>query len=342
MTIEEAAGRILPPDEEAMRAAQERLDTRAKLPGSLGGLETAVVRLAGVQRTAAPRLDGKRAVVFCADNGVTAEAISPSDPAVTAAQAVNFARGGGTINAFARRAGAEVQVVDIGIATPYKEEKVLRRVIRRGTGNIAAGPAMTREECCAAVEAGMALAAEGARDGVRLLLTGEMGIGNTTTSSAVAALLLGLPPEEVAARGAGAPERVAHKAAVIRRALETNRPDPSDPLDVLAKVGGLDMAGMCGLYLGGAAAGVAVMMDGVISCAAALAAARVAPGAAAYMFPSHCSAEPAGRLLLGALGMEPLITAGLCLGEGTGGVLGAALLDYALDAYYQVVGIDEI
>ena len=341
-TLEQAAAAVRPPDEEARRAAQQRLDTRAKLPGSLGELETAVVRLAGIARTPFPRIDHKQVLVLCADNGVTAEGISPSDPAVTAAQAVNFARGGGTINAFARRAGADVRVIDVGIATPYAQAGVENRVIRRGTGNIAAGPAMTAAECRRAVETGIALAREAADAGMQLLLTGEMGIGNTTTSSAVAAVLLGLPPERVTARGAGSLERVAHKAAVIRRAIAVNAPDPADPLDVLAKVGGLDMAAMCGVYIGGAACGLPVMMDGVISCAAALAAALLVPAAAAYMLPSHCSAEPAGRLLLEELGMKPLLTAGLCLGEGTGAVLGAVLLDYALEAYTRVVGIDEI
>ena len=342
MTLEQATAQIRLPDANARAAARRRLDTRAKLPGSLGRLEDAIVGLAGMQRTAFPRLNNKLVVVVCADNGVTAEGISPSDPAVTAAQAMNFARGGGTINAFARRLGAPVRVVDVGIATPYAPEGVERRVVRRGTGNMTAGPAMSAEECRQAVETGIDLAKEAAADGVQLLIPGEMGIGNTTSSSAVASVLLQMPPEEIAARGAGAPERVAHKADVIRRALERNRPCLSDPLDVLAKVGGLDIAALCGLYIGAASCGIAALLDGIISCAAALAAVRLAPAVREYLLPSHCSAERAGALLLEALDMKPLITAGLCLGEGTGGVLGAALLDYALAAYEQVVGIDDI
>lgn len=342
MTLEQAAAAIRPPDGAAMQAARRRLDTRAKLPGSLGELETGIIRLAGMARTPWPCIAQKQVLVLCADNGVVAEGISPSSPAVTAAQAVNFARGGGTINAFARRAGAQVRVVDVGIASPYEEDRVEKRIIRRGTANIAAGPAMSPEECRRAVETGIALACEAANAGTQMILTGEMGIGNTTTASAVAALLLGLAPETVTARGAGTAEKTAHKAAVIRRAITCSAPDADNPLDILAKVGGLDMAAMCGVYIGGAARGLPVVMDGVISCAAALAAVRLVPAAAAYLLPSHCSAEPAGPLLLGALGMKPLITAGLCLGEGTGAVLGAALLDFALDAYEQVVGIDEI
>ena len=342
MTLEEAAAAVRSPDEAAMKAAKARWDSRAKLPGSLGGLETLVIRLAGIQRTPTPRADHKRAVVFCADNGVAVQGVTPSPVHITADQAVNFARGGGTINVFARGCGAQVQVIDVGVATDYDEPGVLRRVVRRGTGDITAGPAMTAAECRAAVETGVAAACEAAREGIQLLITGEMGIGNTTTSSAVAALLLDQPLELVTAKGAGTPQRTAHKIEVLHRAIARNHPDPADPLDVIAKVGGLDIAALCGLYIGCAANGLAAFVDGVISGAAALCAARLVPLSRNYMLPSHCSAEPAGRLLLDALGLSPLITAGMCLGEGTGGALGALLLDQALAAYYDVVGIDEI
>ena len=333
---------IQPLDAEAMSQAEARWDSLAKLPGSLGALEAAVIRLAGIQRTARPDLSKKRALVLAADNGVLAEGISPSAMEVTAAQAVNFARGGGCINAFARRCGADVVSVDVGIATPYDEPGVVRRTVRHGTGNIAEGPAMSREECLEALEVGASLAREAARDGVRLVIVGEMGIGNTTTSSAVASLLLDQPLEAVTAKGAGSPQRVAHKIQVLKKAIEVNSPDSADALDVLAKVGGLDMAAMCGVYIGCAICGIAAIIDGVISSAAALCAVRLVPACRAYLFPSHCSAEPAGRLLLEALGFSPLITAGLCLGEGTGGALGACLLDAALDAYDHVVPLDAI
>ena len=338
-TLQEAVDRIRPLDAKAQMEAQGRWDSRAKLPGSLGDLEWAVVRLAGIRRTASPEAARKQVVVFCADNGVTAESVSPSDPRITAAQAVNFAEGGGTINALSRHLSADVLVVDIGIATPCRHPGILYRSIRPGTGNIACGPAMTAEECRQAVEIGISLAEEAASRGTDLLITGEMGIGNTTTASAVASLLLGRPPKEVTAKGAGQPSAVAHKAAVIRRAIDINRPCPQDPLDIIRKVGGLDIAGMCGLFIGGAACGLPVVIDGIISAAAALSAARIAPLRQGYMLPSHCSPEPAGRLLLDALGLSAPIQAGLCLGEGTGGVLGAALLDYALSAYYEVVDI---
>ena len=232
--------------------------------------------------------------------------------------------------------------MDVGISTRYEEPRVDKRLIRPGTGNIACGPAMTEAECIQAICTGIQLAQEAGDDGIQLLITGEMGIGNTTTSSAVASVLLDIPPEHITARGAGTPERVAHKAAVIRKAISLNRPDRNDPMDILAKVGGLDMAAMCGLYIGCASSGIAVMIDGIISSAAALCAARLAPIASAYMFASHRSAEPAAGYLLDALGLSPLITANLCLGEGTGGALAAVLFDCALDAYYDVVAIDEI
>lgn len=342
MTIEDIRGWIRPADESSMKQARVRLDRMAKLPGSLGELETAVVRLAGLQRASQPDIRCKTAVVFCADNGVIRQGVTPSEQKVTAAQAVNFARGGGVVNAFARKAGAEVLVVDVGIATPYAEPKVVRRTVRTGTGDISREPAMSREECLAAVEVGIDTALTLSRSGCRLAVAGEMGIGNTTTASAVSAVLLGRPPEEVTGRGAGGTSVVARKTEVVRRAIENNRPDPNDPVDILAKVGGLDIAAMCGLYLGGAAAGMAVMIDGLISSAAALCAVRLVPGAIIALFPSHMTAEAAGPLLMRSLGLRPLIDAGLCLGEGTGGLLGALLLDSALAAYNEVVSIDDI
>lgn len=342
MTLEQTLEEIRPLDADAQKQAKDRWDSRAKLPDSLGLLEWAVIRLAGIQRTDKPSIAEKQVIVLCADNGVTAESISPSDPSVTAAQAVNFAKGGGTINAFANRLGAPVVCVDVGISTEYEHPGVRRHTVRKGTGNITCGPAMSMEECILAVEIGISLAKDAADTGVQLLIPGEMGIGNTTTSSAVAAVLLNRPPEEVAAKGAGSQDKIRHKAAVIRRAIQRNRPNPADPLDILAKVGGLDMAAMCGVYLGGAACGIPVMVDGLISAASALCAARLSPLAQNYMLPSHCSAESTARLLLDALGLPPMITAGMCLGEGTGGVLGAALLDYALAAYTDVVDIRDI
>ena len=342
MTIASLIRQIPAPDTLAQQEAEKRWDSLAKLPGSLGALEWAVIRLAGIQHTAHPTLTKKRTLVFCADNGVLEEQVSPSAQSVTAAQAVNFARGGGTINVFSRAAGADVVVIDVGIACPYDEPRVVKRKIRPGTANMTHGPAMTREECERAILCGAQFALDAAADGVRLLILGEMGIGNTTTSSAVSAVLLQRPAEQTVSRGAGSAERMAHKASVIRRAIDGNRPNPKDPIDVLSKVGGLDLAALCGAFLGAAAAGIAAVGDGVSAGAAALCAVRLAPAVQAYLLPSHCSAEPSARMQLDALDLQPLLSAGMCLGEGTGAALAAGLFDRALEAYEQVVGIDEI
>lgn len=342
MTIENLIRQIRQPDASAQNEAQRRWDSLAKLPGSLGALETIVVRLAGIQRTAHPTLRRKHTLVFCADNGVLAEGVSPSAQEVTAAQAVNFARGGGAINVFSEAVDAAVTVVDVGIAATYHEPRILDRRIRRGTANIAAEPAMTRAECERAVLCGAQLALDAAADGVDLLILGEMGVGNTTTSGAVSAVLLDKPIELLVSCGAGSIERMAHKAEVIRRAISCNRPDPHDPIDVLTKVGGLELAALCGAFLGAAAAGIAAVVDGVIAGAAALCAVRLAPEAQAYLLQSHCSAEPGARHQLEALGLQPLIDAGLCLGEGTGAALAAGLFDRALEAYERLIRLDAL
>lgn len=343
MTLSEAIACIQQPDELSMCAASAHWDSLAKLPHSLGRLEALVVQLAGIQRTASPILDKRLVLVLCADNGVTAESVTPSSPWITAAQAVNFAKGGGVVNAFARFARADVHPVDIGIATPYDPAAgVWNRHLAAGTDNIATGPAMSRTLCLSAIETGIQLAYEACRDGYTLILTGEMGIGNTTTSSAVASVLLGVPPEEAAARGAGGTALQRHKASVIRQAIDCNHPNPSDPLDTLTKLGGLDLAALCGVFIGCAAAGVAVMVDGLISAAAALCAARLSPVAVSYMLPSHCSAEVLAAKILKELDLSPIIHADLCLGEGTGGLLCLSILDQALAAYHETIPLEAL
>ncbi len=342
MTLSDALSRICPGNIQTAQAARQRFSDLAILPRSLGLLEDTVVRLAALQGSTQPLSSPKRTVIFCADNGVTAEGVTPSPSYMTAAQAVNFARGGGVINVFSRRAEAPVLVVDVGIAVPYWEPRIRVAFVRKGTDNIVRGPAMTREECLHTLETGISLAAEAAADGIRVAIPGEMGIGNTTTTGAVASVLLGIPPEELVPHGSAGEAGAAHKAEVIRRALAVNRPDPSDPLDILAKVGGLDLAALCGFFLGCAALRIAAMVDGVISAAAALCAVRMAPAARACLFPSHRPAERAGVWLLEALELSPLLDAGLHLGEGTGGALGAQLLDNAVAAYNETAALREL
>ena len=314
---------ILPADREAMDAARRRQAELAKPPGSLGALEDMSIRLAGVLRTARPEVRRCRVTVLAADNGVVAQGVSQTDQSVTRTVAENLAARRTSVCQMARTARCEVVPVDMGMAgEPVPGVRNCR--VASGTTDFTQGPAMRREQAVEAVAKGIALVREQKAQGVTLLATGEMGIGNTTTSSAVAAVLLGQPVED---------EGLARKINAIQRGIAVNQPDPDDALDVLAKLGGFDIAGLCGVFLGGALEGVPVLMDGFISGVAALCAVRLCPAAAKAVFASHCSSEPAARLVLEALGKAPLITAGLHLGEGTGAVAAIPLWDMALAVY---------
>ena len=277
---------------------------------------------------------------MCADNGVVCEGVSQSDSSVTALCADEIAAGRSNVNVIADTVNADVIAVDIGVAA---DTKALDKKTGSGTKNIASGAAMTREEAERAIATGIELVRQAETDGVNIIVTGEMGIGNTTTSAAVASVLLGLPPRDVTGRGAGLDdERLAHKIEVIERAVKVNCPDPNDALDVLSKLGGFDIAGMVGLFIGGAECGIPVVIDGAISAVAALVAERLAPHCKNYMLASHVSAEPVGKLLLDELGLKPLITAEMRLGEGTGGLMLLPLLDCALSVYNNAHKFDEI
>ncbi len=340
MTISEMISSIQPADEAAKHASAVRWDAVAHPLGSLGLLEDAVVRLAGVQRSPAVDISKRAVVVMCADNGVVCEGVTQTGQEVTAIVSANMARGASSVCCMGRLAGADVFPVDIGVSVPV--EGVMQRNIRRGTANLADGPAMTREEAERAVLTGTAIVGELVGKGYRLLATGEMGIGNTTTSAAVASVLLNKDPALVTGRGAGlSTEGLRKKVDAIRRGLSVNRPDPSDPLDVLAKVGGLDIAGLAGVFLGGALHRVPVIIDGFISSVAALAAARLCPASAGAMLASHASDEPAGNLVLDALGLRAPIHAGMRLGEGTGAVALMPLLDMALAVYREMVSFED-
>ena len=343
MNLEEALRQITPPDERAGQEAKARWDSIAKPLGSLGLLEEAVIRIAALTGSARVELDRRCAAVFCADNGVVAEGVTQTGSEVTAVVAENFTRGDASVCAMARAARCDVIPVDIGVARDLSGEGLVVHKLGYGTGNIARGPAMTREQALDALSFGISLVGELKQKGYRIIATGEMGIGNTTTSSAVTAALLGLPAEEVTGRGAGlTSEGLAHKIKTVERALVVNHPDPNDGVDVLAKVGGFDLAGLAGVFLGGAVHRVPVLIDGFISAAAALAAARICPAVKKARLASHLSDEPAAALVLGALGLRPLITAGMCLGEGTGAVAALPLLDMALAVYREMSTFREI
>ena len=274
---------------------------------------------------------------MCADNGVVEEGVTQTGQEVTALVTENMSTGDTSVCRMSHVAGADVIPVDIGVARPVKGGKIRQKNIRRGTANMTQGPAMTREEAERAILTGVELVGELKEQGYRLLATGEMGIGNTTTSSAVACVLLDQPAVTMTGRGAGLSDAgLRRKIAAIERAVAVNAPDPGDPLDVLAKVGGLDLAGLAGVFLGGAACRLPVLVDGFISSVAALIAARLCPAAVDYMLGSHASQEPAGTLVLEALGLTPFLYAGMCLGEGTGAVAVMPLLDMGLAVYREM------
>jgi nicotinate-nucleotide--dimethylbenzimidazole phosphoribosyltransferase len=327
---------------QAAQAARRRWYSVAKPLDSLGLLEDMVVQLAGIQGTPQVQIDRRCCLTFCADNGVVREGVTQTDSSVTASVARSIARGTGNICQMAKVARCDVFPVDVGMLEKVDDSRVIDRRVAPGTCNIAIGPAMTREQCLAALQAGEEMVREMAEQGYQLIATGEMGIGNTTTASAVACALTGQEISRMTGRGAGLSDAgLDRKRAVIERALAINRPDPDDAQDVLMKVGGFDIAAMAGAFLGGAKYGVAVLVDGFISSVAALCAQRMMPESKDFMLATHVSREPAGAYLLEALGLKPVITAGMALGEGTGAVAAMPLLDMAL-AVYRGATFDDI
>ena len=324
---------ITPPDETARAAAHTHWASLAKPLGGLGALETLLEDAAALTGTAQFDFSRRAVAVLCADNGVVAQGISQTDQSVTRAVAENLAARRTSVCRMAQAAHCDVLPVDMGISgAPVPGVRDCR--IAAGTADFTKGPAMTRAEAVEAIGRGIALTRQLAAEGYGLVATGEMGIGNTTTSSAVAAVLLAQPVQTMTGRGAGLSDAgLARKVDTIRRGIACNAPDPDDALDVLGKLGGFDIAGLCGMFLGGALAGVPVLMDGFISGVAALCAVRLCPAASKAVFASHCSTEPAARLVLNALGKTPLLTAGLHLGEGTGAVASIPLWDMALAVY---------
>ncbi len=333
-TLTEILEKIPGPDEAARAACLTRWDALAKPLGSLGLLEIALAQIAAITGNPDISLARRALLVLCADNGVVAQGVTQTDSSVTAAVARALAAGESTVCHMAQVARCQVIPVDMGILDFSPAPGVWDRRVRNGTGDITCGPAMTRAQCIRAVELGAQLVWDCKQAGAAILATGEMGIGNTTTSSAAASVLLGVEAEAVTGRGAGLSDAgLARKIAAIRQAVACNRPDPQDPVGVLHKVGGLDIAGLCGVFLGGALYRVPILIDGFISGVAALCAVRLCPRAGYAMLASHVSAEPAGHLVLDALGLRPLITAGMRLGEGSGAVAALPLLDMALAVY---------
>lgn len=340
MILEETLEKIKKPSQEAMERCRQHWDSIAKPLHSLGKLEDALVRIAGMTGNERIHLDKKALVVMCADNGVVEEGVTQSGQEVTAIVSENMLSGKATSSIMCRSTGADIFPVDIGIArdTSLRNEKVAY-----GTKNMAKGPAMTRQEAVQAIETGIRIVRELKEKGYQILATGEMGIGNTTTSSAVASVLLDRPVEEMTGRGAGlSGEGLKRKIDAIKKAVKLNEPDPSDPVDALAKVGGLDIAGMAGLFIGGAAYRIPVVIDGFISCVAALVAQRICPLTRDYMIASHVSKEPAAAAILKALGKEAVLHGEMCLGEGSGAVALFPFIDMGLAVYESMSTFEDI
>jgi nicotinate-nucleotide--dimethylbenzimidazole phosphoribosyltransferase len=346
MSLLETTIRVILPQDEAWRArAKQRLDQLTMPHWALGRLMDLAVDLAGMTRSVRPPVARKAIVVMAADHGVVAQGVSKYPQEVTAQMVHNFVRGGAGINALARLAGAEVVVADLGVCGDLgglaEAGKILGRRVAAGTADITLGPAMTREQARTAVETGIEIAHDLAAR-VDLFGTGDMGIGNTTPSAAVAAAITGRPAAEVTGRGTGIDDQeLRGKITVVGRALETNRPDPHDALDVLAKVGGFEIGGIAGLILGAAARQKPVVIDGFISTAGALIAHALAPTAGEYMIAAHRSAENGHRLMHEHLGKKPLLDLGLRLGEGTGAALAMNLVEAAVRILTEVATFEE-
>jgi nicotinate-nucleotide--dimethylbenzimidazole phosphoribosyltransferase len=332
ITLEATIAKIGPIDEEAAAFAAKRQDTLTKPRGSLGVLEELSVRIAGMTGSPRPRLGRQAVFVMAADHGVCEEGVSAFPSEVTAQMALNFARGGAGINVLAKKAGATIVVTDVGIASDLPGHPAIRsRKVGRGTSNMAKGPAMSRDDAVKAIVVGIeAFEEENAASRLSIAATGDMGIGNTTSATAIACALLGLSPREVAGRGTGIDDAAfARKVAVIERALGVNKPDPGDAVDVLAKVGGFEIGALSGVILAAAARRVPVVIDGFISGAAALLARALCPASADYMIAAHVSADSGHARMLASLELEPLLDMGLRLGEGTGAALALPICDAA-------------
>lgn len=330
---------VLPLDRSAMTAAETYQARLAKPPGSLGRLEEISIQLAGITGRVHNALNKKQLLVFAADNGVVAEGVSSAPQSVTKQQTINLMRGKTGAAVLAKHFGCGLTVCDVGVNADIYESTVLNRKIAYGTQNICTGPAMTREQTLQAILTGAEIARTVDAD---VIGVGEMGIGNTTTSSAVLAVLLGTDVEAVTGRGGGITEEsFRKKKAVIRTAIEVNRPDRDDVVGVLSKVGGFDLAAMCGAFLGAAAARRPAVIDGLISAAAALCAVRLCPNVRGYLVPSHASFEIGYRLAMEAMDLRPLFDLGMRLGEGSGCPLAFQVLDAACAVINDMATFDE-
>ena len=328
--VKEYISKIGSLDAGAMAKARERLDSLAKPPGSLGKLEEIAERLAGISGDVFYNPDKRCVIIMSSDNGVFEEGVAATPQSVTYAQTINFTRGLTGAAVIAKQFNADLIVVDVGVNADIDHPLIKNRKIRKSTWNLAKRDAMTYDEAARAVLAGIETAVEAAGDGYEIFGAGEMGIANTTTSAAVLCALTGIPAKKATGKGAGLNEEAyRHKIEVIKEAIEKSKPDPTDPIDVLAKVGGFDIAALAGVFIGGAFMRIPVVVDGFISMVAALAASRLAPAAREYMFASHASYEQGFVLAAEALGIVPCLDLNMRLGEGSGCPIMFAVIDAA-------------
>ena len=341
MELKELLTKIKPADKDAYNRCVYHLDHIAKPVGSLGKLESLLAIMAGATGNANLDISKRCVLVFCADNGVLAQGVAQSTHDVTTAIAKSLVRQTTSVSVMAASARAEVFPIDMGMIDSV--DGMIDRSISNGTSDMTLSPAMSKDQAMQAIFTGIEMVRERVSDGYTLIATGEVGIGNTTTSSAILSVLLDLPVETVTGRGSGlTDEGLLRKQNAIKKAIQQNQPNASDPLDVLAKVGGYDIAAMTGAFLGGALYHVPVIMDGFISGVAALLAVKLCPHVKDYILPSHISAEPAGQLLMKTLGFEPIIHGDMRLGEGTGAVALIPLLDMACAVYHHAASFDDI
>jgi len=344
MNVEETLKRIRPVSESWTAKARERLDSLTKPRGSLGVMEDLAARFAAIRQQIPVVIPSKEVVVFAGDHDVVSEGVSAYPQEVTKLMVQNFLQGGAGINVLARCAGAEISIVDIGMKEAIPDAPALiAHNVRRGAGNILRGPAMTLEEAEKAVSIGIDMAESAAKRGTGIIATGEMGIGNTTPSSALFASLLSLPVREVTGRGTGLDEEgLIHKIGIIEKALEVNRDRLKDPMSTLAAIGGLEIAGICGLCLGGAANQMAVVVDGFISSAGAMVAMRLNPDVRDYLFFSHQSVEVGHRVFYEREGIRPILNLDLRLGEGTGAALAMQVIECALRVFNEMATFEDV
>jgi nicotinate-nucleotide--dimethylbenzimidazole phosphoribosyltransferase len=341
--IQSTLARIKPVNPELLQQAQAKLDNKTKPPGSLGRLEEFARRMAAIAGSLEPDASKKVIFTFAGDHGVTEEGVSLYPSEVTSQMVFNFLNGGAGVNVLSRHVGAEVRVVDVGVDFDFGDTPgMLHKKVARGTANLAKGPAMSRDEMLSAMTVGIELADRCKTEGITLVGTGEMGIGNTTPSSAIIAAISGKTVREVTHRGTGIDDSaLENKVRVIEQGLAINKPDPADPLDVLAKVGGLEIAAIAGLVLGCAANSIAVVIDGFISTAGALIAAELHPNVADYIFAAHKSVEVGHGFMLDRIGAEPILDLNFRLGEGTGAALAMSLIEAGVKVIREMATFDE-